>query len=61
MNQVRLETGAGDFVITANVPDFSPPPKILIWGARVFISKGKDVYAEVFAFTVVDTVVPGTN
>lgn len=35
---IRLLTAAGGFVSEAVVPDFTPPPEVIVWGARVFIA-----------------------
>ena len=51
----------GGFVAAVPVPDFWPPPEVLVWGVRTFVrdraSDGRlrrPVYTEAFAYVVVE-------
>lgn len=37
MKWVRLYTRAGDYVATAQVPQFDPPADVIQWGNRFFV------------------------
>ena len=53
---VRLETSDGRFVAEVEVPPFTTPPDVLIWGNRTFIYESnrppQPVYRECFAVVV---------
>lgn len=51
-NKVQLFAPTGAFVATVQVPRFSMPPEVLIWGGRAFVLKAGR-YVESFAYVVV--------
>jgi hypothetical protein len=65
MEQIRLETKAGDFVVIGSIPSFLTYPDIVTWGDRVFqlVPHGRagelTVYRECFNVVVVS--VEGTH
>ena len=53
MQPVELHTREGGYVTTIEVPPFTKPPEVIIWGLRVFVldqEAGK--YREAFAYVV---------
>lgn len=62
MQEVRLETADGQYVVTGIMPPFKTTPPVVIWGQRVFqlhttiIKSGAQLlYREVFAVAIVQT------
>lgn len=59
MQEIRLETSDGRYVVTGIIPLFITPPEIVIWGTRYFklfaANPGLDViYREAFTVAVVE-------
>lgn len=50
--KIRLLTRDGGFVHEAEVPRFTPPAEVLVWGARVFVRRENGEYREGMAFYV---------
>lgn len=60
--KVKLYVGATGFVVSGTIPPFDIPPRVLIWGDRVFchVPKQKGIasferYEEAFCVALVQT------
>jgi hypothetical protein len=56
MDEVKLLTRDGQYVVTAIIPPFKLGPEILLWGERFFGKTNvRDEYREVWCVTVIQT------
>lgn len=59
MQEIRLETERGDYVITGIIPPFDVLPEVVLWGERVFRRHDGTTYREAFFVAVVQTRLDG--
>lgn len=52
MEPIELHTRDGGYVTTVQVPTFSPPPDVIVWGQRMFMRGEDGKYREAFTYVV---------
>lgn len=52
-HKVKLLDRDGRFVTQVEIPPFAAvPPTVVVWGSRVFLINGDNVYKEVFSYVI---------
>lgn len=51
METIKLSTSTGEFVANVQIPKFTPPADVVLWGARFFI-RSDEGYREAFTYAV---------
>jgi hypothetical protein len=56
VEKVRLYTSDGEYVVSVELPNVEPPPRVLAWGKRYFVLGRSPEYMEATCYTIAGNV-----
>lgn len=56
IEKVRLYTSDGEYVVSVELPNVEPPPRIVAWGKRYFVLGRPPEYIEATCYTIAGNV-----
>jgi hypothetical protein len=56
VEKVRLYTSDGEYVVSVELPNVEPPPRVLAWGKRYFVLGRPPEYMEATCYVIAGNV-----